>query len=230
MLFMGLNLNAAYTGYLLNVLTTPRYDHQVSNIYEAIDGGYQFTGGENLKALFELGRDSASEHLRDHYTACFEMDKCLLGIKTDKRLAIAISRQHSMNAKVPITDEDIYCFEKADNIFSFSVVMLYKRDHHLLPLVNTLIRRITEYGFILKWRSDAEYEKLKEVVKRHREKASEGNQAINVAQLFGLFAVGVAGLVVALLVFIIEWIVFYFAQKKKIKFVRKYIEAKFFYA
>lgn len=230
MLFMGLNLNAAYTGYLLNVLTTPRYDHQVSNIYEAIESGYEFTGGENLKALFELGRDSASEHLRDYYTACFEIDKCLLGIKTDKKLAIAISRQHSMNAKVPITDEDMFCFEKADNIFSFSVVMLFKRDHHLLPLVNTLIRRITEYGFILKWRSDAEYEKLKEVVKRVREKAAEGNQAINVAQLFGLFAVGGAGVLLALIVFIIEWIVFYFAQKKKIKFVRKYIEAKFFYS
>lgn len=107
MLFMGLNLNAAYTGYLLNVLTTPRYDHQVSNIYEAIDAGFQFTGGENLKALFELGRDSASVHLRDHYMACFEMDKCLLGIKTDKKMAIAISRQHAMNAKIPITEEDM---------------------------------------------------------------------------------------------------------------------------
>lgn len=107
--------------------------------------------------------------------------------------------------------------------------MLFKRDHHLLPLVNTLIRRITEYGFILKWGSDAEYEKLKEVVKRAREKATEGNQAINVAQLFGLFAVSGALLVLALLVFFIEWIVFYFAQKKKIKFVKKYIEAKFFY-
>lgn len=225
---MGLNLNAAYTGYLLNVLTTPRYDHQVSNIYEAIESSYKFTGGENLKALFELGKDSASEYLRDHYIACFDMDKCLLGIKTDKKLAMAISRQHSMNAKVAITEKDMYCFEKADNIFSFSVVMLFKRDHHLLPIVNKLIRLITEYGFILKWGSDAESEKLKEVVKQAREKAAEGNQAINVAQLLGLFALGGVGLILALFAFAIEWIVFYFAQKKKIKFVKKYIEV-FFY-
>ncbi len=225
---MGLNLNAAYTGSLLNVLTTPRYDHQVSNIYEAIDGGYEFAGGENLKALFELGKDPASEHLRDHYTACLDMDKCLLGIKTDKKLAIAISRQHSMNAKVPITEEDMYCFTKSDNIFSFSVVMLFKRDHHLLPLVNTLIRRITEYGFILKWRQDAEYEKLKEVVKRHREKATEVNQAIKVSQLLGLFGLAVAGMSLALVSFLIEWSVFILANRKKNRFFKNYVE-RFFY-
>lgn len=227
---MGLNLNAAYQGYLLNVLTTSRYDRQVANVHEAIDAGFKFTGGENLKALFELGKDSVDEFLREHYEPCYEkMDKCLLELKNDKELAVAISRQHAMNAKVAITEEDMFCFEKVDNIFSFSVVMLFKRDHHLLPSVNTLIRRITEYGFILKWQRDAENEKLKEVIIRLREKALKRDQAINITQLFGLFALGGAGLMLASLIFIIEWIVFYFAQKKKNKFVRKYIEAKFFF-
>lgn len=229
MFFMGLNLNAAYQGYLLNVLTTSRYDHQVANVHEAIDAGFEFTGGENLKALFELGKDSVDEFLRDHYKPCYEMDKCLLELKNDKALAVAISRQHAMNAKVAITEEDMFCFEKADNIFSFSVVMLFKRDHHLLPSVNTLIRRITEYGFILKWQRDAEYEKLKEVIVRYREKALNRDQAINITQLLGLFALGGAGLMLASLIFAFEWIVYYFAQKKKNKFVRKYIEAKIFF-
>lgn len=229
MFFMGLNLNAAYQGYLLNVLTTSRYDRQVANVHEAIDGGFKFTGGENLKALFELRKDSVDNFLNDHYETCFEMDKCLLELKNDKQLAVAISRQHAVNAKVAITEEDMFCFEKADNIFSFSVVMLFKRDHHLLPSVNTLIRRITEYGFILKWQRDAENEKLKEVILRSREKAQNRDQAINMTQLFGLFALGGAGLMLASIIFIIEWIVFFFAQKKKNKFVREYIEAKFFY-
>lgn len=152
------------------------------------------------------------------------MDRCLLNIKNDEKLAVAISRQHSMNAKVAITEEDMFCFAKTDNIFSFSVVMLFKRDHHLLPSVNTLIRRITEYGFILKWRRDAENEKLKEVIKRHREKAMDRNQALKVNQLVGLFALGGAGFVIAVLVFAVEWIVYYFAQIRRIRFVRKYIE------
>lgn len=223
---MGLNINAAYQGYLLNVLTTPRYDHQVANIHEAIDAGFEFTGGENLKALFELAKDSVDEFLRDNYKPCYEMDKCLLEIKSNEKLAVAISRQHAMNAKVPITEEDMFCFEKADNIFSFSVEMLFKRDHHLLPSVNTLIRHISEFGFILKWKRDAEYEKLKEVVMRHREKAANRNQAINITQLFGLFALAGAGLLIATIVFIVEWIVYYLAHKKGNKFVRKYIEAK----
>lgn len=230
LLFMGLNINAAYQGYLLNVLTTPRYDHQVANIHEAIDAGFQFAGGENLKALFELGKDSVDVFLRDNYKPCFDMDKCLLDIKNNEKVAVAISRQHAMNAKVPITDEDMYCFEKADNIFTFSVVMLFKRDHHLLPSVNTLIRYISEFGFILKWKRDAEYEKLKEIVMRHREKAANRNQAINITQLFGLFALGGAGLFIATLVFILEWIVYYFARKKKKFLVFKYIERKLLFS
>jgi hypothetical protein len=40
--------------------------------------------------------------------------------------------------------------------------MLFKKDHHLLPLVNILIRRTAEAGLILKWKADYEYTKFKE--------------------------------------------------------------------
>ena len=90
------------------------------------------------------------------------MNACLLDIKNDKKLAVAISRQHAQNARIELTENEMFCFDKANNIFSYSVVMLFKKDHHLLPLVNTLIRRMTEAGFILKWKADYEYTKFKE--------------------------------------------------------------------
>jgi hypothetical protein len=229
MLFYGLNFNAAYHSFLLSVLTTPRFEHQVSNIHEAIEGDYRFTGGENLKALFAEGKDYVSAHLREYYTPCYEMDHCLLELKTDRKLAFAISRQHSMNAKVQISEEDIFCFAKADNIFSFSVVMLFKKDHHLLPLVNTMIRRITESGFILKWRMDCELKKFKENLQRHRNDQESVNRAISVNQLLGLFALGGVALIFATLAFGLEWLVFYLSRKRKVRFVRKYVE-RYFYA
>jgi hypothetical protein len=220
LLFYGLNFNAAYHSFLLSVLTRPRYEHQVSNIHEAVAADYEFAGGENLKAFFE-GKDAVAAHLRENYISCFDMDKCLLEIKENGRLAVAISRQHAMNAiRVPITDLDMYCFEKTDNIFSFSVVMLFKKDHHLLPLVNRLIRRISESGFILKWRADTEFYKLKETIERQRNDDSSSNRAINVGQLMGLFALGGVGLSVATIGFAFEWVVYYFAHHKKLKILR----------
>ncbi|KAL7026419.1 hypothetical protein ACKWTF_013905 [Chironomus riparius] len=227
MLFFGLNFAAAYQSFLLSVLTTPRYDHQVATIHEAIHGHYKFTGAENLKARFNELSDDSAIFLQSHYKSCYDMDRCLLDIKSDGKLAFAISRAHAMNAKVPVSDQEIFCFEKAHNIFSFSVVMLFKKDHHLLPMVNTLIRRITESGFILKWQSDCESIKFQENLARHRNDDATVNRAINLDQLIGLYGLGAFGVSLATLAFGFEWIIYYLAHKKKIKFVR-FIEAKMF--
>lgn len=227
LLLYGMHFSAAYHSFLLSVLTTPRYEHQVATIHEAIAGDYQFTGGENLKAVFE-GSDRVPEHLLRTYMPCFDMDKCLTELKTNDKLAVAISRQHATNARVPLDDSDMFCFDKAHNIFSFSVVMLFKKDHHLLPAVNTLIRRIAESGFVLKWKADSEFVKVK-VDKKPRD--PHGNkQPLNLSHLlgsFGLIAVGITASVVA---FASEWFIYYLAQKRKIKFVQKYIEAKLLFS
>jgi hypothetical protein len=220
MLFFGLNFNAAYQGFMLSVLTMPRYEHQIANIHEAIHANYRFTGGENLKAHFEEGKDYSAHFLRDNYEACLKMDSCLLELKTDRKLAFAISRKHALNAKVPISDYDIYCFEKAHNIFSFSVVMLFKKDHHLLPRVNTLIRRITESGFILKWETEVELIKFRENLQRQREENSEVNQAINLNQLIGAFGLGGVGMIIAAISFSFEWMIYFFARKRRVRLMR----------
>lgn len=53
LLLYGMHFAAAYHSFLLSVLTTPRFQHQVDNVIEAINEEYSFTGGENLKSIFE---------------------------------------------------------------------------------------------------------------------------------------------------------------------------------
>lgn len=228
LLLYGMHFSAAYHSFLLSVLTTPRYEHQVANIFEAVAGDYALTGGENLKAVFERS-DKLAELLGDNYKACFEMDKCLLELKTNDKLAVAISRQHAGNARIPLDNDDMFCFDKANNIFSFSVVMLFKKDHHLLPAVNTLIRRIAESGFILKWKADSEYVKFKDDGKQHGD-PHENEEPLNLSHLLGMFALMFVGVVCSFVVFLAEWIVYYLAQKRKIRFVQKYIEAKLLFS
>jgi hypothetical protein len=223
-----MHFQAAYHSFLLSVLTTPRYEPQVASIDVAVAEDFQFTGGENLKAFFERST-TVSENFNQIYKACYDMDKCLLEIKTDHKLAVAISRQHASNARIPLNDEEMFCFDKANNIFSFSVVMLFKKDHHLLPAVNVLIRRIAESGFILKWKADSEYVKFKEEVKQQGD-PHENEEPLNLGHLLGMFALMFVGVSTALVAFIGEWIVYYLVHKRKIKFVQKYIEAKFLYS
>ncbi|CRK87905.1 CLUMA_CG001692, isoform A [Clunio marinus] len=211
LLLYGLHFSAAYHSFLLSVLTTPRYSPQTSTIDEAIDAEYHFTGGENLKAVFER-TEGASEYLREAYKPCYEMDKCLMDIERDEKLAVAISRQHATNARIPLNVENMYCFDKANNIFSFSVVMLFKKDHHLLPAVNVLIRRITESGFILKWKADTEKANLKEM---ERGDPHENAEPLNLGHFLGSFVLMFVGFCLALAAFIGEWIVFFLAKKKK---------------
>jgi hypothetical protein len=225
--FYGMHFQAAYQSFLLSVLTRPRYDIQISNIHMAIKEDFRFMGGENLKALFEVSSDDASQYLRYHYQSCMKMDQCLLEIKKDEKLAVAISRQHAMNAKIPLNNDEMFCFNKADNIFSFSVVMLFKKDHHLLPSMNLYIRRITESGFILKWKLDSEYLKFKEFIKKQSSE-DEREKPLTLNHLLGMYLMMCIGISLSICAFVFEWLVYYLAQKRKIAFVRKYLEQKFF--
>ncbi|CRK87864.1 CLUMA_CG001651, isoform A [Clunio marinus] len=226
--FYGMHFSAAYHSFLLSVLTTPRYSHQTATIHEAIDAEYHFTGGENLKAVFERP-DKASNHLKEAYKPCYEMDKCLMDIERDEKLAVAISRQHATNARIPLNVENMYCFDKANNIFSFSVVMLFKKDHHLLPAVNVLIRRITESGFILKWKADNEKVKINEI-RKQRGDSHENAEPLNLGHVLGSFGLMFVGFCLAIGAFINEWIVYYLVHKRNNKFLQKYIEEKFLYS
>lgn len=111
---------------------------------------------------------------------------------------------------------------------SFSVVMLFKRDHHLLSSFNTLIRRIAESGFILKWKADYEYEKFQEDLKKR--KRGEIVKPLNLGHLFGCFAVLAVGISLALIGFIVEWLIFFLARRRGIAFFQKHVERKFFFS
>lgn len=226
LLLYGMHFSAAYHSFLLSVLTTPRYETQVATIHDALTRHYEFTGGENLLTVFESSSDY--DGLRGIYKACFEMDKCLMEIKTNDKLAVAISRQHAINARIKLNQDDMFCFDKANNVFSYSVVMLFKKDHHLLPSVNILIRRIAESGFILKWKADSEYLKFTEDL-RQRD-PHENAEPINIEHLLGSFALIGVGILLSIVGFLYEWLVYYLAQKRKIKFVQKYIESHLLYA
>ncbi|XP_058837724.1 uncharacterized protein LOC131693691 [Topomyia yanbarensis] len=150
----GLHWNAAYHSFLISVLTRPRFETQISSVDAAIADGFQFTGAENSLVHFDKP-DATSKYISSVYKICQDMDECLAQLHSERALAVAISRAHSHNSK-SIGEAEIFCFDRTNNIQTYSVGMMVKKDFHLLPKINDLIRRISESGLLGKWQVESD--------------------------------------------------------------------------
>jgi hypothetical protein len=217
-IFFGIIFSASYQSFLLSVLTNPRRATQVSTVEMAIDEGYTFTGPDNIREFFESGGD-IKDYLKEFYENCDDIDECLYQVKYHKKLAVALSRQHALNSPSPITEDDMYCFAKVNNIYTFSVVMLVMKDYFLLPKMNLMFRRMSETGFMLKWQQDAELIKIAAKSKMERE-TRRGNERVklNIDHLTGAFYILFCGLILSTLGFIFEWIIYFLIRKTDLKF------------
>lgn len=92
-----------------------------------------------------------SRYVRNHYTLCNNnIDKCLQLLLNNEKLAVAVSRLHAENSPV-VNKDDIFCFLRENNIYSFSVAMPMRLDFQLMPSINRIIRQLFEFGLVERW-------------------------------------------------------------------------------
>lgn len=96
-----------------------------------------------------------SAAVRHQYTICALTDECLERLLRHDDLAVAVARQHALNSAI-ISKSDLFCFPRTANVYSFSVTMLTQRQFHLLNNINSVIRRVMEFGLIQKWDKDSD--------------------------------------------------------------------------
>ncbi|XP_058056145.1 uncharacterized protein LOC131207544 [Anopheles bellator] len=204
-MFYGLHWNAAYHSFLISVLTRPRFEAQIATVEQAIGTGFGFAGAENTLAHFDKPDDGA-RHIAAVYRVCPDMDPCLARLRTERLLAVAVSRAHSSNAR-SIGEADMYCFPKTANIYTYSVGMLAKKDFHLLPKINDLIRRISESGLLGKWQKESEK------IRVDRGDESDGQTILRLDHIEGAFLLGAVGLALSLLAFLAELLHFQACQR-----------------
>ncbi|XP_053672276.1 uncharacterized protein LOC128722623 [Anopheles nili] len=210
-MFYGLHWNAAYHSFLISVLTRPRYEPQIATVGQAIEAGFAFAGAANTRGHFEKP-DARSRHIAAAYRECASLDRCLGRLRTERTIAIAISRAHSSNSPA-IGEAELYCFAKADNIYTYSVSMLAKKDFHLLPKINELIRRISESGLLGKWQKESEKIRIDDGDDGGHGGPDGGQTILRLDHIEGAFLLGAAGLVLALVAFIFE-VVYHRAKRR----------------
>lgn len=143
------------------------------------------------------------------YESCLDIDACLLEIKKNRNLGVAIGREHAKNTPVPITDSDMFCFTKSDNIFTFSVVMMMVKDFHLRAKINDLIRQISESGLLPKWQKESEIIRISD----GSDSAGDGNIILKVEHVAGAFFLASIGWSIAILIFCLEWLIYWMSTK-----------------
>lgn len=156
-----------------------------------------------------------------HHKICENLDECLLDVTRNRSKAVAISREHAKNTRLPITDDDFYCFPPTDNIFVYSVVIIAKKDFHLLSKFNELIRIISESGLSSKWHKDSEKVNGYDTEDTEENKTSNHHKNIQIklkiVHVEGAFFLCGIGLSAALFSFIVEQITFYVVFKTNVK-------------
>nr|QGW45458.1 ionotropic receptor 87a [Bradysia odoriphaga] len=151
-LFYGLLFSTLFNSFLVGVLTNPRQKEQISNLHQAVAANLEFNGGTVTLEHFDA-KDEVTTKARKSYNLCDNIDNCFYKLTFNDYLAVATSREHAMNSPV-VPTSDIFCFAKADNIYTFSVAMMTKKYYHLLPQMNSIIRRVSEFGLLEKWAKD----------------------------------------------------------------------------
>ncbi|XP_055624912.1 uncharacterized protein LOC129767755 [Toxorhynchites rutilus septentrionalis] len=215
----GLHWGVAYHSFLISVLTRPRYESQVSSVAAAMAEEFQFAGAENTLVHFEKS-DALSKHIGSVYQVCADVDECLGRLRSERALAVAISRAHSHNSK-NIGEAEIFCFARVDNIQTYSVGMMVKKDFHLLPKINDLIRRISESGLLGKWQVESDKIRIDEDLNGSGDEGADdghgdGQIVLMVEHIEGAFILGAIGLGLATIVFVGEVVYFRLKQKYKL--------------
>lgn len=214
LMFYAFHLNTAYHSFLITVMTKPKYEPQVADAWTAVHNGYKFYGNEETLAYFvRKGNESVSRTIVRRFNVCKDIDTCLALIRTRKKVAIAVSRHHSDNSPA-ISSNEMYCFKREDNVYTYSVSMLTKKQYHLLEKINSLLRTISESGLLLRWAQQSENRQVDasdtETTGRH---GGGPVVKLKMEHVEGGFLLHIIGLTIALFAFIGEYI-FYQLHKR----------------
>lgn len=146
------------------------------------------------------------------------MDQCFKMITKDRTKALAISRAHALNNPFGLNENsDFFCFHISDDVYVYSAVMMFRRFHYLLPIINEKIRAIGESGLLTKWQRDSTKAGFGAVGNADKNKDSHGSVQIKlkVEHVVGAFLAVLIGLGIAFIVFLLELLIHWLIKKKK---------------
>lgn len=165
-----------------------------------------------------------SQYLLFNHEICDDMDECFKMLTSDRTKALAISRAHALNNPFGLKDDtDFYCFPVSDDVVIYSAVMMFRRFHYLLPIINEKIRAISESGLLTKWQKDS-FKSRKTMSSDAKGGHGSVQMKLRLDHVEGAFLVVLIGLSIAFIIFLIELLIHWLIKKKKSHWILKTME------
>lgn len=124
-------------------------------------------------------------------------------LDSNRRLAVAISLEHAKRSRL-IPASEIYCFK--NEITTYSLQILVKKDFLLLEELNTVINAATASGLIVKWLSNTK-------VRANYQYQSDEFGNVTMDSFYSFFILWIGIVMVPWFVLLLENIIFYMTHK-----------------
>lgn len=211
----GLHFTIAYQAKLISVLTNTVYEKQMDTVDEMLNSNMPFLLIYTLKRYFANTDDWRVKRISDNFQGCYDSDACLNRIAYQRNLAFFTLKVHMDFDTMKYVDSTgrplIYCF---DNYYLVYPAQMYlTKGFPLRDRIDQVIFRIRDSGLLLKWKSDVFWKW------RHRflnsiPLADNSNKPLTIKHLLAVFFVAAVGYCFALLVFVIEILIFYINKRR----------------
>lgn len=153
------------------------------------------------------------------------MDECFKEVVKDRTKALAVSRAHALSNPFQFDEnEDFFCFPISDDVVIYSASMMFRKFHHLLPIINDKIRTIAESGLLTKWQKDSKRAGKKTVVVRSEGGHGSKLMKLRLEHVEGAFLIVLIGLSISFVVFLLEQLTCWLVAKKKAHRIVKAME------
>lgn len=156
-----------------------------------------------------------STAVRKNFIFCDNIDECLQRLHNDEYLAVALSRLHAEN-NPRISRSDLFCFSRANNVYTYSVAMPLKLDYELIESISTIIGNLMEFGLIDRWIKLSEGPTIRSLVidvkaqhheEEHTKEQPNGNVVLTMDHIIGALLIMSFGYLLAMIAFLVEQIV-----------------------
>lgn len=136
--------------------------------------------------------------MKKRFKVCVNMSMCLdeLTSKRHVHYAVALPRSEAERTH-QFASNEMYCFEKAENIRNYSVSLMVRKNFECMPEVNEIVKQALEAGLIKKWSSDGQS------LRQHENFNSQKNNLIPKLSNISLMLIG---FIVTMLVVSVEFV------------------------
>lgn len=202
-IIFSLHLTICYQTGLVSVLTSPSYEKQISSVEEIFTDGLPFGSISSGMRYFDNQQDWRMKRVHEYGIECSDPVTCMRKVAKERNYAFAFSKLFIKFVEGRFVtangEPELYTFK--DRIVLLMVLMPMSRGFPLMQRINDLLIRITEAGFLTFWFSN-----LKETPAIIATGLNSNQLKLSLDNLQGAFFLLAIGMLLASLVFIVEFV------------------------